>query len=129
NVVAVDVDAEQGEGLVLQGLDERPLVGPLGSSGESLLMPEVEQHHLAAIVAELEALAVLVLAFDVRRFLADTQVVDLEQLRPGLLTDRAVVGVFHVAILLRGLLKKSFGLPGGPGAVLPQQIPEVILAE
>src|SRR5262245_50271268 len=41
-VVAVDVDADQGEGPVLQLLDERPLVGPMAPSGESLLMPKVE---------------------------------------------------------------------------------------
>src|SRR5262249_23597183 len=78
DVVAVDVDADQGEGLVFQLLDERPLVGPLGPSGESLLMPEVEQHHLAPVVAELEALAVLILAFDLRGLLADAQVADLK---------------------------------------------------
>ena len=65
DVVAIDVDADQGEGLLCQLLDERPLVGPLGPSGDSLLMPEVEKHHLAPVVAQLEALAILVLALDV----------------------------------------------------------------
>ena len=49
-VVAGDVDADQGEWLVFQLLDERPLVGPLAPSGESVFAPEVEQHHLAAVV-------------------------------------------------------------------------------
>jgi hypothetical protein len=59
------VDADKCEGLVFQVCHERPLVGPLGPSGESDEAPEVEQHNLATVVAELEGLAVLVLAFDV----------------------------------------------------------------
>jgi hypothetical protein len=69
-----DVDADEREGLVFQVLHERPLVGPLGPSGQSDVAPEIEQYHLSAIVAELESLAILVRAFDVRCFLADTQV-------------------------------------------------------
>src|SRR5262249_16693321 len=59
-VVAVDVNAEQGEGLFSQVLDERPLVGPAGPSGESEIVPEVEQYDLAAVIAQPEAFAVLV---------------------------------------------------------------------
>jgi hypothetical protein len=44
----------------LEVLDERPLVGPTGPSGESEIVPEVEQHDLAAVTAQLEMLAVLV---------------------------------------------------------------------
>src|SRR5262249_24795141 len=69
------------------------------------------------------------LAFDVRCLLADAQVADLEQLRPGPLPNRATVGELHVAILLRGSLEEGLGLLGGPGAVLPAQFREGFLAE
>ena len=45
-----DVDADQGERLLLQFRDERPLVGPMGPSRQSVLEPEIEQHDFAAIV-------------------------------------------------------------------------------
>ena len=70
-VGAVGVDADHGEGLVFELVDERPLVGPTGPSGHSDLLPEVEQHHLSAVVAQLEANIVLVDAFDIGRLLAD----------------------------------------------------------
>jgi hypothetical protein len=38
--------------------------GATGPSAESELVPEVEQHHLAPVVAQLEAPAVLIDAFD-----------------------------------------------------------------
>src|SRR5690349_16272994 len=57
--VAPDVHADQCERLVLQTLHERPLVGPLAPSGQSVFRPEVEQHDLAPVVAELEPHAVL----------------------------------------------------------------------
>ena len=37
-----DVDADQDEWLVFQLLDERPLVGPMGPSGWSVLLPEID---------------------------------------------------------------------------------------
>src|SRR5262249_37977817 len=74
HAAAADVHAEKREGLVTQVHYERPLVGPLGPSRQSHIAPEIEQHHLPAIVAQLEALAVLILALDVRGFSADTQV-------------------------------------------------------
>jgi hypothetical protein len=40
--VSADVDADQGEGLVFQGLYERPLVGPLAPSSQSVFRPEVQ---------------------------------------------------------------------------------------
>ena len=69
--IAADVDADQGERLVFQSRDERPLVGPLAPSGESVFRPEVEQHHLAPVVAELEPRAVLVFSLDLRRDFTD----------------------------------------------------------
>src|SRR5216684_3863028 len=57
-----DVDADDSEWLAGEFLDERPLVRPHGPSGASVLVPEVEQHNLAAVVAQLELFAVLVLA-------------------------------------------------------------------
>ena len=43
--------------------------------------PEIEQHHLAPIVAQLEPLAVDVLARDLRGWLAGQQVTELEEIR------------------------------------------------
>src|SRR5262249_37382455 len=91
--------------------------------------PEIEQYHLAAIVAQLEALAVLVLAFDVRGCLADTQVAKAEQLRFGPLRDRVAAGELHVAALLGGLLEECFDLLDGRRTGLPLQLREVLLAE
>src|SRR5262249_61274049 len=78
-VEAADVDADEGERLVFQVLHERPLVWPLGPSRQSDDTPEVEQHHLPAIVTQLESLAFFVLAVDVRGFLADAQITNPEQ--------------------------------------------------
>ena len=73
-----DVHADQGKRLRLQILDERPLVGPTGPSIQSVFRPEIEQHHLPAVVAQFEWLVVLILGFDVLGFLADGEVVHLE---------------------------------------------------
>ena len=72
-IVTVDVDADKGKRLVLQILDERPLVGPEGPSLESELAPEIQQDNLALVVGQLEVFAVLVCALDLRRRLADGQ--------------------------------------------------------
>src|SRR5262249_24342839 len=96
---------------------------------ESLLVPEIEQDHLARVVAQLEGLAVLVLTFDVRRLLADAQVADLEQLPFGLPTDRAPFRELDLAVFFHGLLEERFGLLAGFGAVLPLQFLQVLLAE
>src|SRR5262249_39192348 len=48
--VASDVHADQGEGLVFQVRYERPLVGPLAPSSQSVFGPEVEQDDLTAVV-------------------------------------------------------------------------------
>src|SRR5262249_47773136 len=135
SILAVDVemDPDQDEGLAGQVLDERPLVGPLGPSGESLVIPEIEQDDLAPVVAQLEALAVLVLALDVRRHLADRQVTNLEQFRLRLLPNRTAGAVerdrdLHVAVFL-GPDEERFDLPGDLGAVLPLQFLKVVLAE
>src|SRR5262249_44686688 len=68
-LVADDVDADQGKRLLFQVLDERPLVGPTGASSQSVFRPEVEQHDLPTVVAQLELLAVLIFTFDLRGFL------------------------------------------------------------
>lgn len=70
------VDADQSKRLLLQFLHERPLVRPTGPSSESVLHPEIEKHDLASIVAQLEARAVLVKAFDIWSCLADGQMTD-----------------------------------------------------
>src|SRR5262249_23515072 len=128
-VVAVDVDADQGERPVLQVLNERPLVGPLDPSAKSVLVPEVEQDDFAPVVAEFESLAVLVLAFDLRRLLADQQVAELEELRSRLLSDRAGKRYLLVAVFFAGSLEQRFDLPGARDAVLPLQFLQVVLAE
>src|SRR5262249_15952833 len=78
-VEATDVDADEGERLVFQVRYERPLVRPLGPSRQSDETPEIEQHHFPSIVTQLESLAVLVLAVDVRGFLANSQITNPEQ--------------------------------------------------
>ncbi len=65
------VDADEGEWLVLEFCYERPLVRPGGPSDQSGFKPEVQQHHLAAIVTQFELRALLVFAFDVGRNLAN----------------------------------------------------------
>ena len=77
-LVADDVDADQGKRLLFQVLDERPLVGPTGASSQSVFRPEIEQHHLPAVVAQFQLLAVLIFTIDVRGFLADGEVAHLE---------------------------------------------------
>src|SRR5215471_1265735 len=76
-LVPADIYTDQGEGFLFEVLDERPLMGPLGPSGASGVVPEVEQHDLATVIAQLEALAVLVLSLDIRRLLTDGQVAEL----------------------------------------------------
>src|SRR5262249_804487 len=126
---AANVDADQREGLVLQLLDERPLVGPLGPSRQSDKAPEVEQHHLSTMVAKLEALAVLVFPLYVRRLVADAQVADSEQFCLREFRNRAAVGKLLVAVLLRGVLKDRFDLLQGLVAILALQLREVRFAE
>ena len=47
---SADVNADQGEWLVFQLRYERPLVGPTGPSGQSDVLPEIEEDDLAAVV-------------------------------------------------------------------------------
>ena len=72
------VDADQGERFVLQLRDERPLVGPTGPSGQSDVLPEIQEHDLAAVVAQFEANAVLIRSLDRGRLLADSEVANRE---------------------------------------------------
>lgn len=72
DVLRPGIDADQHERLVLQSLNERPLVWPGGPSDQSEFAPEVEQHDLATIVAELELLSVLILPLYVRCHFAET---------------------------------------------------------
>ena len=76
--IAADVDADQDERPILQGLYERPLVRPLAPSSQSVFGPEVEQHDFPAVVAQFELVAVLIFAIDVLGFLADGEVAHLE---------------------------------------------------
>ena len=76
-IVGPGIDADEGEWLFFQFRYERPLVRPGGPSRQSEFAPEIEQHHLAAIVAQFELRAVLVLAFDVRGNLTDGEVADV----------------------------------------------------
>ena len=46
------MDAEQGKGGVGEFLDERPLVGPVSPSGQSVFLPEVQQNDFPAIVCQ-----------------------------------------------------------------------------
>src|SRR5262249_54345433 len=70
----VGLDTEEDDGLVGELLHKRPLVAAQGPAGPSPMAPEVEQQHLAAIVAQLELLAVNVLADNLRGGLIDLQV-------------------------------------------------------
>ena len=63
--MVVGVHAEEGERFIFKPGDERPLVGPIGPSRQSVLGPEVEQHDFAAVVAEFEGPAILVVPFNV----------------------------------------------------------------
>ena len=47
----------------------------------------------------------------------------------GLLPDRPGVGNLHVVVFFRGPLEEPFDFAGEPGAVLPLQLLEVLLAE
>jgi hypothetical protein len=78
--------------------------------------------------AQLEANAVLIWAFDVGRLLADGEVAKREQLRFGVVTDCAAEGELDVAVFLGGLFEHRLDLRDGPGAVLPPQGVEVVLA-
>jgi hypothetical protein len=55
-LVLAEMDPDEGEGLVFQVVHERPLLRPLGHSGASQAIPEIEQDHVAAVIAQLEAL-------------------------------------------------------------------------
>src|SRR5262249_5137428 len=63
-LVLVAVDAEESEGPAIELLHERPLVWEHRDAGRSPVPPEVEEDHLAPVVAELELLAVGVLGLD-----------------------------------------------------------------
>ena len=65
-VLAVRVDAEDDEWLAFQTLHKRPLVREHRPAGASPVAPKVEHHYLAAVVAQLEAVAVNVVALNSR---------------------------------------------------------------
>src|SRR5262245_54645468 len=88
------------KGLPASCFDERPLVRPHGPSGGSVLVPEVEQHHLAAVVAQLELVAVLIPALDLGGDLADGQVEEIVQLQLGPVPDRTAGRQLHIAKLV-----------------------------
>src|SRR5690606_9552139 len=77
-LVGIAVHADEGERLVCETLHERPLVRVHGPARASSVAPEVEDHHLAAVVRELEGHAVEVLADDVGRLHADLQALAFE---------------------------------------------------
>src|SRR5206468_662667 len=52
--VDVAVDAEQGKRLAFQPFHERPLVWVHGPAGASPVPPEIEDHHLPTVFAQLE---------------------------------------------------------------------------
>ena len=101
-------------------------MGPLGPSGQSVFRPEVEQHHLAPVVAELEPHAVLVLTLDVRRHLADRQVADAEELRQFTRERLAHFKAPHSVTFVTELPKTATGkiqkyvLRGGRAAIAKQ---------
>lgn len=76
-VVSVQINANEREGLFFQLVHERPLVGPTGLSGQSVFRPEIEEHDLAAIVAEFESLTVLIVTFDLLGHGTHGQMADL----------------------------------------------------
>src|SRR5439155_24963988 len=92
------------------------------------VLPAIEEHALAAVVASLKENAVLVRAFDVGRLLADGEVANREQLHFGVVADCAAEGELDVAVFLGGLFEDSLDLRDGLGAVLPPQGVEVVLA-
>src|SRR5205823_11563879 len=62
-VLGITVDAEQRERSALQSSHERPLVRVHGPAGSSPVAPEIDDHDFAPIIAQLETLAVTILAF------------------------------------------------------------------
>ena len=53
-IIVETIDADQGEGFVFKVVYERPLVRPGNLSDQSELEREIQQHDLAAIVAQFE---------------------------------------------------------------------------
>src|SRR5262245_56965754 len=94
----------------------RPLVGPLDPSAESELVPEIEEDNFAAVVAEPEALAVLVLSLDVRRHLAHEEVAELDRsawLAPALAVGQGPYD--YLAFALNPFFRGRAVGTGGPG--------------
>src|SRR5438128_1365448 len=54
--VGITIDAKDGERLAFETLNERPLVRVHGPARASPVTPKIEDHHLAAIVAQLKLL-------------------------------------------------------------------------
>src|SRR5262249_34324495 len=96
--------------------------------GQSDLLPEIQEHDLAAVVAQLEANAVLIRSLDRGCLLADSEMANREQLHSGVVADSAAEGELDVAIFVGGLFKDSLDLRGGLVPVLPPQRVEVVLA-
>ena len=126
--VSETVDAEEGKRFLCQLFHERPLVRPVGPSRGSELGPEIKQHDLATIVAQLELLTVLVNLFDLQRLPANGQMANLEQVCFRRLRDSAVVGRFHVAVICQSPVVKRLGFFHNLESVLTLQCTQVILS-
>jgi hypothetical protein len=91
--------------------------------------PEIEHHHLAAVVARLESLALLVLSLDLLGRIADEEMADRVQLRAGLLNDCIAVRDLHVTEVPGGPIEEGFGLAQGLGTVPSRWDLEIVPAE
>src|SRR5262249_41097537 len=63
--LSVVIDSHESKRLILEFFHERPLVWVHVPARVSPVSPEVEKHHLAAVIREPECRAVLVLSLDV----------------------------------------------------------------
>src|SRR5262249_8655479 len=108
--------ADDREGLARGLLEERALVGAQGPAGASGPVPEIKQHHLAAVVAQLEPLAVLVLALNLGGNLADGKVQEIVQSHLGLAPNRTADRYFHIAELVGGSTEQFLTLRSSLGS-------------
>ena len=76
--VGIAIDAKNCKRLAFETLNERPLVRVRGPAGPSPVAPEIEDHHLAQIVAQAKLLAVDIFSFNLGGELADLKVAQLE---------------------------------------------------
>src|ERR1043166_8696916 len=88
-LIPIAVDAEENERFAVESFHERSLLRVQVPGRPAPISPKIEQHDLASIVAQLELLAVKVLAFDLWRRLADGELMNRRQFHLGPGAQRA----------------------------------------